>query len=211
VWRRSRLNRDDAADWQRAVAHAKAKQQKIGLPPDGYVYEAPSTAPPQDQRIKVVHHAATAFEPARRNPVVDRSTKAKRRRQQAALIAPAASEGFDWRRFLSTNWSDTFSHVWRHYRLTDQDLEGETGRILALSYKALLDERNARPNDAGPGPVSKRWDEILRALHTGIRPGPTPRTPPTIMPPHKAKTSRTRTSPEIRALFNKVLRDKDER
>jgi hypothetical protein len=95
AWRRSRLNHQDPAGWQRAVQHAKRKQQRIGDPPPGYAYTPPNSAPPWDQRIKVVVRAATAYEPARKNPVVDRATRTRQRRQKATMAAQGAGPGPD--------------------------------------------------------------------------------------------------------------------
>jgi hypothetical protein len=94
-WRRSCLNHHDPEGWQRAVQHAKRKQQRIGDPPPSYAYTPPDTTPPWDQRIKVVTRAATAYEPARKNPVLDRATRTKQRRQKAAMAASGTGPGPD--------------------------------------------------------------------------------------------------------------------
>jgi hypothetical protein len=205
AWRRSLLNHHDPEGWTRAVAHAKAKQGRIGPVPDDYNYAPPARTPPTDQRIKAVFRAATAFEPACKNPVLDKTTKAVLRRQQHATAAPLTPAGFDPQAFLSRHWLEVFAPLWRAYRLSGEDQEGETGRVLAIAYKNKLDEQSANP-DGRVGPAARAWDQLLRALCDGVRPGPPLRVPPRVMPPIKLpSTGAAGTSPEIYALFKKVL------
>jgi hypothetical protein len=98
-WRGSYLNHDDPEGWQRALAAARRRQAKIGEAPEDYAYEPPAPTPPADPRIKAVFRRANAFEPAGTNPVIDRTTRTKQRRQK--LIAPKTPKGFDWQRFFA--------------------------------------------------------------------------------------------------------------
>jgi hypothetical protein len=123
-------------------------------------------------------HRASAFEPARTKPVVDGATKSKQRRQK--LVAPNTPANFDWRQFLQQHWQDAFRPLWRAYRLNDQDVDGEVGRVLAITYKDKLDELSAR--DGAVGAVSRRWDQLLRQLGQGVRPGQTPMAPRQLPP-----------------------------
>jgi len=88
AWLRSRLNHDDPAGWQRALKNARSKQRKIGPPPRGYAYEQPSEAPPADPRVRQVLAKAPPGSPARRNPAVDRETRARLRRESTVVPAP---------------------------------------------------------------------------------------------------------------------------
>src|SRR5215472_10185227 len=100
------------------------------------------------RRIKCVTRRSSAFEPARTNPVVDRTTRTKHRRQQ--LTTPKTPEGFDWRAFFQHHWCEMFRWIWRTHHLDNQDVDGEVGRILAVAYKAKLDEQSAGDGTVGP-------------------------------------------------------------
>ena len=166
-WRRARLNHDDPEGWKRSVLHAKRKQSKLLLPPVGYCYEPPGAEPPGDTRIKVVTKAASASQPARTGPVIDRSTKCKARQQK--LTSPKSPAGFDHQALLRQHWKATFNSLWRTHRLNDQDFDGETGRVLAVCYQAVLDEQHDRAGVAGD--AHRQWAALLRQLHQGVRPG----------------------------------------
>jgi hypothetical protein len=153
AWRRHELNHDDIPGWQRALATARKRQEKIGLPPNDYVHRPPDRTPPTDPRIKVVTRRAGAFEPAARNPVVDRATRSMRRRRKTSV--PETPRGFDWRQFLQDHWLDVFSSLWRSHGLDGGDVDGEIGRLLAVTYKTVLDSQ--------PDAI-RSWNELLRGL-----------------------------------------------
>jgi hypothetical protein len=201
-WRRSRLNRDEPEGWRRAVVAALKRQAKIGEPPDSYIYEPSSRTPPSDPRIKLVTRRASAFEPARTRPVVDRATRTKQHRQKLAV--PKTPPGFDWQEFLQRHWLDVFRPLWRAYRLDDQDVDGEVGRVLAIAYKDKLDEQNA--GDGTVGPASRRWDQLLRDLRQGVRPGQAPNTPRQVPPIAPSRPASSPLDPVIQDLFDRVLR-----
>ena len=151
-WRRSILDRDDDPGWRRALAAARKRQATIGPPPEGYAHDAPPATAPRDPRIKQVLRRAAAWEPARSNPVIDRATKAKIRRQRKArLKAPAT---FDWRGFLGEHWRETFGPLFKMRRLDEADADGEIGRRLALAWRAVLDERDQLGEGATAWPPS---------------------------------------------------------
>jgi hypothetical protein len=206
AWRRSVLNHDDDPGWRRALAAAHKRQAKIGAPPDGYMHEPPPLTPPLDRRIKAVKRQATAFEAARVNPVTDRATRTKQRREKLAV--PKTPQGFDWQQFFQRHWLDVFRPLWRTYRLDNQDVDGEVGRVLAIAYRDKLDEQDATGGVVGP--ASRRWDQLLRQLRQGIRPGQMVdlhRQVPPIAPP---AASRLVGAPDndawLRELFDRVLR-----
>jgi hypothetical protein len=204
-WRRSRLNHDDPEGWQRALAAAKKRAAKIGEPPDGYAYEPPSPTPPNDPRIKRVERRASAFEAASRNPVTDRSTRTKQRRQK--MIAPKTPQNFDWKLFFSHHWRDTFWYLWKAYGLSDADAAGDLARVVAVTYRDKLDEQNT--NGGTIGQASRRWDQLLRDLRQGVRPGHAPSTPHQVPPIAPSSPSRLVGAPDndawLRELFDEVL------
>jgi hypothetical protein len=174
VWRRSRLNHDDHEGWQRALVHARKRQAKIGPPPEGYVHQPPGDTAPTDERIKAIYHQATAYEAARTEPVTDRTTKARLRRQR--LNAPD-EPAFDWQAFLNEHWHDTFGPLWRSYRLPD-DPHGVTGKLLAIGWHDVLDERQ-RLGDGAVGYATRRWHSLLNQLKHGASVKPESPSPPT--------------------------------
>jgi hypothetical protein len=204
-WRRSRLNHNDPAGWQRALFAARKHQVKVGAQPEDYVYEPPPPTPPTDPRIKAVFRRANAFEPARVNPVVDRATRTRARRKK--LIAPRTPEGFIWQAFIQRHWVDVFSSIWRTHRLGDQDPDSEVARLLAIAYRDKLDEQEKAGGMVGP--ATRRWDQLLRDLRQGVRPGqaPTP-TPPRQLPPIMPSAT-SRVAPDndavIQEIFDRVL------
>jgi hypothetical protein len=121
---------------------------------------------------------------------------------------PKTPPGFNWRQFLQQHWLDVFRLLWRAYRLNDQDVDGEVGRVLAIAYRDKLDEQDA--GDGCVGPASRRWDQLLRQLRQGIRRGQMVdlhRQVPPIAPP---AASRLVGAPDndawLRELFDRVLR-----
>jgi hypothetical protein len=191
------LNHLDPEGWQRALAAAKQRQAKIGPPPDGYAYAPPIATPPTDPRIKAVTHRATAYEPARVNPVVDRATRTKQRRQK--MTTPKTPANFDWSAFLTHHWQDVFRHLWRTYRLDDQDIDGELGRVLAIAYRDKLDGQSAR------------WDHVLRQLRQGLRPGQAADTPRQLQPIAPSPPSRLVCSPDNDAWLEELYQRVTER
>jgi hypothetical protein len=126
------------------------------------------------------------------------------------VIRPKTPPGFDWQSFFQAHWLDVFQPLWRTNRLDDQDVDGEVGRVLAIAYKAKLDEQHA--GDGTAGPASKRWDQLLRQLGQGIRPGQTAspsRLPHQLPPIAPSPASRSVVAPDndpvIRELFARVL------
>jgi hypothetical protein len=175
-WRRSRLNHDDVEGWGRAVANARKKLAKIGPPPDGYAYQPPSGRPPTDPRIKVVEHAAGAFEPARTHPVLDRSTSCKLRRRQRAIEQAEPPPGFDPHAFVLEH-RDIFGPLLVAHGL---DPDGDETRALALAYGLARAEQGRMARTVGP--AQKRWHALLRRLAQGgplnVPPTPMGRLPP---------------------------------
>jgi hypothetical protein len=204
AWRRSLLNHGDQPGWQRALSAARKLQVKIGPPPDDFAHEAPLQTPPTDPRIKVVMRRVSVFEPARTKPVVDRATKSKQRRQK--LAAPKTPPGFDWCAFFQRHWLDIFRPLWRAYRLDDQDVDGEVGRVLAIAYKDKLDEQSA--GDGSVGPASRHWHQLLRQLRQGIRPGQTVDWHRQVPPIAPSPPSRLVAAPDndewLRELFDRI-------
>jgi hypothetical protein len=204
VWRRSRLNHDDPQGWQRALAAARKRQVKIGEPPEGYVFEPPSATPPTNPRIKTVQRRAAAFEPAGANVVTDRTTRTRARRQK--LAASRTPAGFDWQQFFQLHWLDLFRSIWRTYRLSDDDVDGEIARVLAIALKDKLDEQDKTGGTVGP--ASKRWDQRLRQLGQGIFPGQTPtasRLPHRLPPIASSSPSRRVVAPDNDAVMRELL------
>jgi hypothetical protein len=157
VWRRSLLNHADHEGWQRAIQSAKTKSSRIGLPPQDFQYTPSSAVPPDDPRIRVIVRKAAMHEPARVNPVVDRTTKAKQRRN-TTIKAPKAAKGFDWQAHLNEHWLDVFGPLQHAHKITDADMDGETGRILAIAHKAMTDNK--------PGGL-QQWHHMLLRLNRG--------------------------------------------
>jgi hypothetical protein len=203
-WRRSRLNHDDPGGWQRALIAARKRQTKIGAPPDGYVYQPPGGTPPTDMRIKAVLRRASAFERARTSPVTDRTTKSQARRQR--LIAPRTPPNFDWQEFFGRHWRDVFSSIWRTHRLSDEDVDGEVGRLMAIRYRDKLAEAE---DDGAYGPAARAWDELLKQLRQGTHPGQTVdlhrQVPPIATPAPSRLVGAPDNDEWLRALINKIL------
>jgi hypothetical protein len=161
-WRRSVLDREDDPGWQRALAAARKRQARIGLAPEGYSYQPPPGAGPQDPRIKQVHRRATAYELAAQTSPVnrDRSSKAKaRRRRSPERRAPAK---FDAPAFLVQHWRTVFGPLFKRLRLGDADVDGPIGAQLAVAYHAVLAEQEQL--DGASGPAIKHWVALLREL-----------------------------------------------
>jgi hypothetical protein len=207
-WRRSCLNHDDSEGWQRSLAAAKKRAAKIGEPPGGYVFDAPGVHPPADLRIKRVERRASAFEAASANPVIDRATRTRQRQQ--VTTAPRTPSNFDWQMFLNHRWLDVFSSIWRAYRLSDEDFDGEVGRVLAIAYKNKLDEQEKRGGMVGP--ASRRWHQLLGQLRQGARPGQTPiasrlahQVPPIAPTPAARRVWAPDNDAVMREIFDRVL------
>jgi hypothetical protein len=161
-WRRSVLDRNDDPGWQRALIAARKRQARIGPTPEGYSYQPPPTAPPDDPRIKRVTRRATAYELAAQTSPVnrDRSTKAKaRRRRSRERQAPVT---FDPAAFLAQHWRGVFGPLASQFRLDAADMDGPIGVQLAVAYRDVLDEREK--SDGAYGPAAKRWVELMREL-----------------------------------------------
>jgi len=162
-WARSVLNHRDDPGWQRSLAAARRRQLKLA-PPEGNDYQPPSATPPHDPRVRVITRRAVAWEPASANPVIDRSTKAKLRRQRRAPLKPPA--GFRWRQFLATHWRAIFAPLFGRYRIDPDEADGAAAEQLVIAYRALLDERKHR----AVGPAQRCWSELLQSLNQGGRP-----------------------------------------
>jgi hypothetical protein len=162
AWRRSVLDRDDDAGWQRAVAAARKRQARIGPAPEGYGYQPPPEMPPDDPRIKGVHRRATAYELAQQTTPVgrDRGTKAKARRMRSReRLAPAK---FDTAAFIGEHWQTVFRPLFKRLRFDDTDVDGPVGARLALAYHAVLAEQERL--DGAYGSAARRWVALLREL-----------------------------------------------
>jgi hypothetical protein len=162
------LNYRDDPGWQRAVSAARKRQAKTGEPPGGYSYAPPSDTPPDNPCIKAVSRRLNAMELAKTRPPIDRTTKAKARRQRFAPVR--TPQGFDWRQFFQHHWLDVFRSIWRTHHLDDADVDGELGRQMAIAYRDLLAEQDV--GDSSAGPASDRWHRLLRQLAQGVRPRP---------------------------------------
>ena len=180
-WVRSVLNHHDGPGWLLSLAAARQRQAKLDPPPADYAYWAPSATPPDDPRIRVVTRRAAAWEPASANPVVDRATRAKQRRQHSTL--PKAPADFAWRDFLDEHWSAVFGPLFRAHRLDPAEVDGELGRSLAVAWHQALREQ-AKLGDGSVGPQQRRWHKLLRTLdhHVG-RPAPAKPPPTASRPP----------------------------
>ena len=123
-------------------------QARIGEPPEDYSYAPPSDVPPGNPCIKVVSRRLNAVELAKTRPPVDRTTKAKARRQRFAPLR--TPPGFDWQAFFQRHWRDVFYSIWRTHHLDDADVDGELGRHVAIAYRDLLAEQDVGDGSAGP-------------------------------------------------------------
>ncbi len=164
AWRRSVLNFDDDPGWRRALAAARERQAKLAAMPESYNYQAPSATAPEDPRIKIITRRAAAWEPARAAPPVDRTTKAKARRQRQAppTASGPARVDFDWRAFQAAHWREVFGPLFHSLRIDPEEADGEIGRQLAVAWHAVLDELEQAGGAVGP--AQKHWHELLRRL-----------------------------------------------
>jgi hypothetical protein len=161
IWVRSCLNHNDPAGWSRALAIARRRQTAIGSAPEGYVYTPPPLTPPTDPRVKAVLRRAVAWEPAARNPVVDRSTRAKTRRQQAQERRRSRRK-FDLEAFIAEHWP-SLRPVFKSLHIDLDDVDAPIGRQLILAWHAVITEQE-RLGDAAYGPQRKAWQALLRTL-----------------------------------------------
>ena len=138
-WRRSVLNYNDDPGWRRALAAARKRQAKIGPPPEDYIYTPPADTPPTNSRIRAVLQRLNAFQRAQTRPPVDRTTKAKARKAHSHRFRAPAS--FDWHAFLAEHWSSTFGPLFAAHQLDPSEVDGELGRRLAVTWRAVLDEQ----------------------------------------------------------------------
>jgi hypothetical protein len=204
-WRRSCLNHVDREGWQRALAATRKRPANAGPPPEGYTYQPPSPTPPTDTRIKIVLRKAAAFEPACAKPMVDRTTRTRQHRQK--LTGPRTPDGFDWRAFFTHHWYDTFRLIWQTHRLSDEDVDGEVGRVVAVTYRDKLAEESA--NGGVVGQASRRWHQLLRDLRHGRRPGQTSsasRLAHQVPPIAPSRPASRPVDPVIQEIFDRVLR-----
>ena len=96
------------------------------------------------------------------------------------------------------------------HRLSDDDVDGEIARVLAIAFRGKLDEQDKSGGSVGP--ASRRWDQLVRQLGQGSCPGQTPTAPrrPHRLPPiAPLPASRSVVAPDndavIRELFARVL------
>jgi hypothetical protein len=178
AWKRSVLDYNDAAGWDRAVNAARKRMAKIGPPPEDFSYVPPSDTPPDNPSIRVVLRRLNAVELAKTRFPVDRSTKSKARRRRFAPVKTPA--GFDWQAFFQQHWMDVFRPIWRAHQLDDVDVGGELGRRMAIALKDALDEEQRTGTDGSIGPAREKWLKLLGQLAQGERPVPDPveRRPP---------------------------------
>ena len=158
-WRRSVLDRNDDAGWQRALIAARKHQARIGAIPEGYLYQPPSQTPPDDLRIKKITRRATAFELGPQT-YIDRTTKAKARRklsrERSRERKPPSS--FDAVAFLALHWRD-LAPIFTRHRL---DPDSPIATRIAAAYRFVLEEQKRL--DGAAGPAFKRWQQLLREL-----------------------------------------------
>ncbi len=157
VWRRSVLDRGDDEGWQRAVIAAEEAPGADRRDARGLQLSPPPDEPPGDPRIKQVHRRATGYELAAQTGPVDRSTKAKQRRQRSRQRQPPAK--FDAPAFLAQHWSTVFNPLFKQLRIDPDD---PIGARLAAAYHAVLDEQERL--DGASGSAQRRWVELLREL-----------------------------------------------
>ncbi len=161
AWRRSMLNYNDDPGWQRALAAARKRQAKIGPPPEGYTYTPSVDTPPTDPRIKAVFQRLNAFQLARTRPPVDRTTKSKARKAHSHRFRAPAS--FDWSAFLAQHWLGIFGPLFKAHHLDPSEVDGELGRRLAVSWRAVLDEQ-AQLGEGVCGAAFENWMALLRQI-----------------------------------------------
>nr|UXE45527.1 hypothetical protein Hi04_10k_c4997_00011 [uncultured bacterium] len=161
AWRRSVLNYNDDLGWQRALAAARKRQAKIGPPPDDYNYEPPADTPPTDPHIKAVFHRLNALQLARTRPPVDRTTKSKARKAHSHRFRAPAS--FDWSAFLAERWREVFGPLFKAHQLDPSEADGELGRRLAVTWRAVLDEQ-VQLGEGVCGAAHSRWMALLREI-----------------------------------------------
>jgi hypothetical protein len=91
-WVLTRLDHDEPEIWQRALNDARKKAALIGPPPDGWVWRPPSDTPPDltGNTVKIVAHAATAFDKRKQSKIVERSMKWRAHRLRAKIAAADA-------------------------------------------------------------------------------------------------------------------------
>jgi hypothetical protein len=160
AWRRSVLNYNDDPGWQRALAAARRRQAKIGEPPEDYNYIPSSDTPPTDPHIKAVFQRLNAFQLARTRSPVDRATKSKARKAHSHRFRAPAS--FDWSAFLAEHWLTVFGPLFKTLHLDPSEVDGELGRRLAVTWRAVLDEQA----QLGEGTCAAygRWTALLRQI-----------------------------------------------
>jgi hypothetical protein len=161
AWRRSVLNYNDDPGWQRALAAARKRQAKIGEPPDDYNYIPSSDTPPTDPHITVVFQRLNAFQLAQTRPPVDRTTKSKARKAHSHRFRAPVS--FDWRAFLAEHWLGFFGPLFKTLHLDPSEVDGELGRRLAVSWRAVLDEQ-AQLGEGVCGVAFENWLALLRQI-----------------------------------------------
>ena len=159
AWRRSVLNYSDDPGWQRALAAARKRQAKIGPPPEGYTYTPPADKPPTDPRIKAVTQP-DVHQRAKAQPPIDRASKSKARKAHSHRFRAPAS--FDWHAFLAEQWSATFGPLFAAHHLDPDEVDGELGRRLAVTWHAVLDEQDLL--DGAAGAAYKNWLSLLRQI-----------------------------------------------
>ena len=155
------LNYNDDPGWRRALAAARKRQAKIGPPPEGYTYTPPADTQPTDPRIKAVLQRLNAFQRAQTRPPVDRTTKAKARKAHSHRFRAPAS--FDWHAFLAEHWSSTFGPLFAAHHLDPSEVDGELGRRLAVTWRAVLVEQ-AQLGEGTCGPAFSRWIALQREI-----------------------------------------------
>ncbi len=160
-WRLSILDRRDDEGWRKAITAALKRQARIDPPLEGYIYQSPPATPPDDLRIKQVHRRATGYELAAQTGPVDRSTKAKQRRQRSReRQAPAK---FDASAFLAQHWPTVFGSLFKSLHLDPNEVDSPIGHRLALAWHAVITEQVRLGYDTY-GPARKAWHALLREL-----------------------------------------------
>ena len=160
AWARSLLNHHDEAGWARSLAAARKRQAEIGSMPVGYIYAAPPDTPPGGMLIKTVTRRAISWEPAARNPLVDRTTRAQERKRQSRQRQPSWKR-LDLAAFIAEH-GPALAPAFRACGLVPGDVDAPTGRQLALAWRDVLDEQEHLGDQSGP--FYRRWRRLLRDL-----------------------------------------------
>ncbi len=135
-----------------------------------YAYARPEDTPPADPRIRAVFQRLNAFQLSQGQSPVDRDRTTKCKARKAHSHRFRAPVNFDWRAFMSEHWLTTFGPLFAAHRLDPSEVDGELGRRLAVTWRAVFDEK-ARLGDGSVGAAYGRWTALLREIMQDQRQG----------------------------------------